>query len=299
MTEQKTILITGATAGIGRHAALHLAKQGHRVIASGRKAAALAELALEASADGAALETLELDVTDRASIAAAKETIDELTKGHGLDVLINNAGYGLAAPLAEATDADLRAQFETNVFGLMAVTRAFLPQMIARGAGRVLNVSSVGGRVTFPLMGAYHASKYAIEAMSDALRNELRPFGVDVVLIEPGAIQTGFMDRMNQALSPYKKDNSLYAPIFDRAEKVSQRTMDMAPGPMPVSKAIARAITARRPRARYVAPGYNLLMLAFMAILPTFIRDAIFRAAFGLSRRHLNPERSPLLTEAA
>jgi short-subunit dehydrogenase len=299
MSEQQTILITGAAAGIGRHAALYLAKKGHRVIASGRKASALAVLAVDAAKEGLSIEVVELDVTRRKSIAAAKARVDELTEGRGVDVLINNAGYGLAAPLAEATDADLRAQFDTNVFGLMAVTRAFLPAMLARGRGRILNVSSVGGRVTFPLMGAYHASKYAVEAMSDALRYELAPFGIDVVVIEPGPIQTGFVERMNQALSPYRHEGSMYAAIFDRAERVEHKTMAMAPGPMPVSRAIHRAVTARRPRARYVAPGHNLISLALLALMPTRLRDAIFRAVFGLSRRHLVPVRELAATESA
>jgi NADP-dependent 3-hydroxy acid dehydrogenase YdfG len=152
----KTILITGATAGIGKHVALHLARKGYRVFASGRNAAALERLASEAA--GTALETLRLDVTDAASIEAAREEIDRRTDGHGVDVLVNNAGYGLAGALEELADADIRAQFDTNVFGLVAVTRAFLPAMRRRGSGRVLNVSSVGGRITFPLFGAYTAA---------------------------------------------------------------------------------------------------------------------------------------------
>src|ERR1700733_9145953 len=168
------ILITGATAGIGRHAALHLAHAGHRVIATGRRKDALAALAKEAK--GTKLETMELDVTVASSIEAAKAEVDKRTDGYGLDVLVNNAGYGLMGPLEEISDADLRAQYDTNVFGLVAMTRAFLPQMRLRGSGRIVNVSSMGGRMTFPFMGAYNSTKYAIESMSDALRMELAPF---------------------------------------------------------------------------------------------------------------------------
>ena len=294
MSKKQTILITGATAGIGRAAAIYLAERGHRVIASGRREHAL--VALEAEAP---IETLRLDVTDDASIAAAKRTIDALTDGHGIDVLINNAGYGFAAPLAEASDADLRKQFDTNVFGLMAVTRAFLPQMIKRRSGRVINVSSIGGRITFPMMGAYHASKYALEALSDALRMELAAYGVHVSLIEPGPIQTEFVERMNEKADPYKHEGSLYANIYQRAARIEKRFMSFAPGPLPISKAIHRAVTARRPKARYVAPFSNVFMLAFLRLLPTRLRDSLCRAVFGLNTKQLQPPPAARLPQAA
>ncbi|HZO13890.1 MAG TPA: SDR family oxidoreductase [Polyangiaceae bacterium] len=284
---KQVVLITGATAGIGRHVALHLAARGHRVIATGRRASALVALEREARERGTTIETAVLDVTDEASIEAARVEIERLTDGHGLDVLVNNAGYGLAAPVVEATDADLRAQFDTNVFGLMAVTRAFAPSMMARGRGRILNVSSIGGRVTFPMMGVYHASKYALEALSDALRMELAPFGLDVVLIEPGPIKSEFTERMNQSADPYKNGDSLYQPIFARAEEIERRTMAMATGPEPIARAIAHAIESRRPRARYVAPRSSRFMLAFLRALPTRLADAIKRRVFGLDRARL------------
>ncbi len=287
MSTQQIIFITGATAGIGRAAAFFLAERGHRVIASGRKREALDAMQAEAEAAGLSLDTVALDVTDDASIAAAKARADALTGGRGIDVLINNAGYGLGAPVIEATDEDLRKQFDTNVFGLMAVTRAFVPDMIARGHGRVINVSSVGGRITFPMMGVYHASKYALEALSDALRMELQPFGVHVSIIEPGPIQTQFVATLNDQASPYKQPGSRYAPVFERAEVVEARTMAMAPGPLTVAKAIHRAATSRRPRARYVAPGHNLLTLALLKMIPVRWRDALMRAVFGLTSRRL------------
>ena len=162
--QKKTILITGATSGIGRAAAESLAQAGHDVIASGRKQGVLDELKAHV---GTNIRTVILDVTDTASIAKAHEDVLEMTDGEGVDVLINNAGYGLAGPLDQLTEEDLRAQFETNVFGLMATTKAFLPEMRDRGEGRILNVSSVGGRVTFPFLGAYHGTKYAVEAFSE------------------------------------------------------------------------------------------------------------------------------------
>ena len=186
----RTVLVTGATAGIGRHVALDLASRGHRVFATGRNAQALASLAAEATSRGLELSAVVLDVTSAQSIADAAAAVRAQTGGHGVDILVNNAGYGQGGPLLELSDATLRDQFDTNVFGLMAVTRAFVPEMLARGRGWILNVSSVGGRVTFPFFGAYHASKYALEALSDALRAELRGFGVHVAIIEPGPIES-------------------------------------------------------------------------------------------------------------
>jgi NAD(P)-dependent dehydrogenase (short-subunit alcohol dehydrogenase family) len=278
-----TILITGATAGIGRHAALHLARAGHRVFATGRKPAALAALAVEAA--GTKLETLELDVTRADSIEAAREEIAARTKGHGLDVLVNNAGYGLMGPLEEITDQDLRAQYDTNVFGLVAMLRAFVPQMRARGFGRVINVSSMGGRVTFPFMGAYNSTKYAVESLSDALRMELAPFGVSVSLIEPGAIKSDFADRAMGTTRPLT--GSPYAPILANADRMKKQFEATEVGPECVSRAIEKAATARRPRARYVAPGRTILALLMMRLLPTSWTDALLRIAVGLTRRKL------------
>jgi NAD(P)-dependent dehydrogenase (short-subunit alcohol dehydrogenase family) len=278
-----TILITGATAGIGRHAALHLARAGHRVVATGRKPAALAALAAEAA--GTKLETMELDVTHAGSIDAAVEEIARRTEGRGIDVLVNNAGYGLMGPLEEITDRDLRAQYDTNVFGLVAMIRAFVPQMRARGTGRVINVSSMGGRMTFPFMGAYNSTKYAVESLSDALRMELAPFGVSVSLIEPGAIKSDFAERAMATTRPLAA--SPYAPILSNAERMKKQFEATEVGPECVSRAIEKAATARRPRARYVAPGRTIFALLMMRLLPTSWTDRLLRVAVGLTRRKL------------
>jgi short-subunit dehydrogenase len=286
----KTILITGATAGIGRAAALSLARAGHVVIATGRRVEELAKLKTEAA--GAALHTVRLDVTSADSIAAAKRAVDELTQGRGIDALVNNAGYGLVGPLDSIADADLRAQFETNVFGLMAVTRAFIPAMRERGAGRIVNVSSMGGKVTFPFMGAYNATKYAVESLSDALRNELAPFGIRVSIIEPGAIHTEFADVSIGFTSKYSDPSNPYAAVMADAEKIRNQFEATAVGPESVVRAIERAITSRRPAARYVAPfRTNFFLLAFR-VLPTSWMDAILRAALGLTRKRLGTQRA-------
>lgn len=299
MSKSKTIVITGATAGIGRHAALHLAARGHHVIATGRRDNALQELAQQAAELAGRLDVVRLDVTDGASIRAAQVEVEQLVGERGVDVLINNAGYGQGAPLAEATDADIRKQFETNVFGLMAVTRAFLGGMIARRSGRVINVSSIGGRITFPMMGVYHASKYAVEALSDALRMEVAPFGVQVSIIEPGPIQTNFVATLNQEAEVYRQ-GSLYAAAFDQADNVEKQAMAMAPGPEVISRAIEKAVTARRAKARYVAPLSAHLTLKALQLVPLRLRDWMMRAMFGLTTKRLNaPPRDETALQAA
>jgi short-subunit dehydrogenase len=274
-----TVLITGATQGIGRHAALALTARGHRVIASGRNREALETLRVQEKA----IDVVQLDVTDVASIADATREVDRLTDGRGIDVLVNNAGYGLVGPLAEITDAKLREQFEVNVFGLMSVTRTFLPKMIARGSGRVLNVSSVSGRISLPLFGAYHASKWALETMSDSLRMELRPFGVHVVVIEPGTIRTEFVDRSRREANAVENPGSPYAPAYARVGQMADRLMAQAVGPEVISRAILRATEARRPKARYVAPFHAMVGLHLLRALPTWLTDAVMIRMTGLS----------------
>jgi NAD(P)-dependent dehydrogenase (short-subunit alcohol dehydrogenase family) len=162
MKASRIVLVTGATSGIGRATALHLAREGHRVFAVGRRREALDSLKAEAA--GLALECMVMDVTRADSIAVTKEAIERATDGHGIDVLVNNAGYGVGGPVEEVSDQAFRAQYETNVFGLMAVTRAFLPKMRARRWGRIINISSVGGRLTLPMLGVYNSTKYAMVA---------------------------------------------------------------------------------------------------------------------------------------
>ncbi|MDQ3370455.1 MAG: SDR family oxidoreductase [Myxococcota bacterium] len=293
-TTSKTILITGATAGIGRITALHLARQGHHVIASGRRPAELAKLAGEAV--GHTLDTLVLDVTSASSIASAVAAVGALTAGRGIDVLVNNAGFGILGPSSEISDAEMRRQYDTNVFGLMAVTRAFLPQMRERRSGRIINVSSVGGRLTLPYFGVYNSTKYAIESLSDALRYELRPFGIAVSLIEPGVIRTNFEATAVRNLEELQA--TPYAGALAKYEAMSKTADRFASEPIVIAKAIARAVNARRPSARYVAPFSTHFALLFQSIAPTFVWDWVMRKVGFLSARHLGVT-TPALTPAA
>jgi short-subunit dehydrogenase len=280
----KIILITGATAGIGRTTALHLAKEGHHVIATGRKQAQLKSLKTEAR--DTKLDTLTLDVTSAESIAAAVSAVDALTGGRGIDVLVNNAGFGVLGPTSEISDAEMRRQYETNVFGLMNVTRAFLPKMRDRRSGRIVNVSSVGGRITLPYFGVYNSTKYALESLSDALRYELRPFGIDVSLIEPGVIRTNFESTAVSNLDSMK--DTVYAGALAKYEDMSKLADKFASNPIVIAKAISRAVNARRPSARYVAPFSTNFVLMMSAVLPRFVWDWAMRKVGFLSAKHLD-----------
>jgi NAD(P)-dependent dehydrogenase (short-subunit alcohol dehydrogenase family) len=296
MSNSKIVLITGATAGIGRTTALYLAKLGHHVIASGRKPAELAKLETEALGRGGRLDTITLDVTSPASIAAAVEAVANLTDGKGPDVLINNAGFGVLGPTSEISDAEMRRQYETNVFGLMNVTRAFLPRMRERRAGRIINVSSVGGRITLPYFGVYNSTKYAVEALSDALRYELRPFGIDVALIEPGVIRTSF--ESTAAVGLQSLAGGPYRAAIARYDTMSKAADRFASNPIVVAKGIARAVEARRAAARYVTPRRTNFVFLLSAILPTSVWDWAMRKIGFLTPEALEVSAAPAAAPA-
>lgn len=277
MSSHQTILITGATSGIGRDAALHLSRAGHRVIATGRNQAALDTLVREA--DGK-VHGVRLDVTDEASIARAVVEVDAITGGRGIDVLINNAGYGQGGAVLDVDDAALRAQFDTNVFGLLGVTRAFAAKMVARRQGRIVNISSLGGRISLPLMGVYNSTKFAVEALSDAMRIELAPFGVDVVVVQPGSIRTRFSDTMQGTVKPER--TGPWAGVYERAERIVSGFERFSSGPEVISGVLLRVVEARRPRARYMAPFRETVAVVLGTWLPAFARDALLSRIFGI-----------------
>jgi NAD(P)-dependent dehydrogenase (short-subunit alcohol dehydrogenase family) len=285
MAERRTILVTGATSGIGRECALLLARQGHRVLATGRKKAELDRLAQEAA--GLELETFELDVADADSIARAASEVERRTEGRGLDVLVNNAGFGLMAPMELVTDDDLRRQFETNVFGLLRLTQQLVPAMRRRGAGKVINIGSMVGKLTLPLQGIYCATKHAIEAISDALRMELGPFGVRVTLVEPGAIRTSFERTIASTRASYEALDSPYRPAIVRYQQALEQSYRRSPGPECVARVVASIVRRARPRARYVTPWSGRLLLWLVGLMPTAWFDAVMRRALGLTPKEL------------
>lgn len=239
------ILITGASSGIGAATADALLARGHRVHAAARRIDSMEELGRA----GAVLHVC--DLADPASIDALAAGI--LAEGEGLDALVNNAGFGVFGSVEETPLEDARAQFEVKLFGLARLTRAFLPGMRERCRGRIVNVSSVGGRVHTPLGAWYHASEHALEGWSDCLRVELRPHGVGVVVVQPGAVRTGFHERFIEGLLRRSGDGP-YAD-FARRMAVSTRRASESPRATPpeaVAEVIVRALEAPRPRSRYL-----------------------------------------------
>lgn len=289
--QQSIVLVTGATSGIGRHAALYLARRGMHVFATGRRTDKLADLNREA--EDLDLDTLVLDVTSRESIAEARDTIAAATNGYGVDVLVNNAGYGEMGPVELVTDERLRAQFDTNVFGLMAVTRAFLPAMRERGHGRIINVGSIGGTITLPLFGAYNATKYALESLTDAMRLELAPFGIKISLIQPGPINTEFTPSAMGTADSHGLEGTVYAAAAQSVAKMGEMAEKTGVSPSCTSRAIYRAATSRWPRARYATPWFAAWGVALARLLPTWMRDAILRRSAGLTRKKLLAAANP------
>jgi NAD(P)-dependent dehydrogenase (short-subunit alcohol dehydrogenase family) len=251
------------------------------VYASARRPDTLEQLA------SAGCRTLALDVTDEDSMRAAVEAVQ---RAHGaVGVLVNNAGYSQSGAVESVALADVRRQFETNVFGALRLAQLVLPGMRAQGWGKIVNLSSMGGRLTFPGGGLYHATKYALEALSDALRFEVRGFGVDVIIIEPGLIITRFGDTASASVAQAAGDDSPYG-AFNRA--VAQRTRRAYRGPMArlggppeaVAESIVAARTASRPRARYPVTASARVLLGLRRLLPDRAWDASMRAQFPTPR---------------
>ncbi|HNC94796.1 MAG TPA: oxidoreductase [Myxococcota bacterium] len=248
MNSSRVVLITGCSSGIGKSTALHLQKAGWTVYATARKVKDLDELA------AAGCRTLALDVCSEESMVAAVAAIEA---EHGaVGVLINNAGYSQSGALEALPMERVRAQFETNVFGMIRLCQLVLPGMRRQKWGKIVNISSMGGKLTFPGGGIYHASKHAVEALSDALRFEVKAFGVDVIVIQPGLIKTGFAEAVATGMN-FPDKIPEYAEFH---KKVSQATKDvyekgpLAPlGGVPedVARTIEKAINAKSPRARY------------------------------------------------
>lgn len=273
--EVPVVLITGASSGIGRATAVLLAERGWSVFAAARKVEALSDLA------GERIAPLRLDVTDEASAAAAVERV--LAEAGRIDALVNSAGYAQLGPLEELTADEVRDQFETNTFGPLRMAQLVLPAMRAQGGGRLVNVSSMGGRVAHPFTGAYNASKFAIEGLSDALRLEVRPFGVRVVLVEPGSIRTNFNEvAIARAQRFVDDERSPYGFYFERFLLVMARTTPRGSSPARVATVIHRALTAPSPRARYVAGPDARVMVSLVAGLPSRTRDALLTGLTGL-----------------
>jgi NAD(P)-dependent dehydrogenase (short-subunit alcohol dehydrogenase family) len=254
--KSRPVLITGCSTGIGRATAERLADDGWNVHATARRPESIEDLAKRGC------KTHALDVTDEHSMVKAVEEVEE---DGPIGALINNAGYSQSGAIETIPMDSVRRQFETNVFGLMRMCQLVLPGMRGAGSGRIVNLSSMGGKLTFPGGGVYHATKHAVEALSDALRFEVREFGVDVVVIEPGLIVTEFGETAAGSLAeveehgPYSKFNADVAKVT--ANAYTGPMARLGAGPEAVAEKISKALTANRPSTRYkVTPSANVVM---------------------------------------
>ena len=281
MTEiSKAVLITGCSSGIGEETARRLAAKGWTVYATARRPEQLDELAKHGC------RTLALDVTDEGSMRTAVEAVEA---EHGaVGALVNNAGYSLSGAVETLPMDDIRREFETNVFGLVRMCQLVLPGMRGAGRGRIVNLSSMGGKLTFPGGGAYHASKYAVEALSDALRFEVAGFGVRVVVIEPGLILTRFGETAASTVpadAPSPNGEDAYGTFNATVGATTLAAYEgwmarFGAGPEAVAKVIERAITARRPRPRYPVTASARMLLGQRRLFGDRAWDAMMRTQF-------------------
>jgi len=267
----RVALITGCSTGIGRDLAQAMSVEGYRVVATARRVETLEEV-------NAAMR-LSLDVSSESSAKAAVERIKEV---YGrIDILVNNAGYAVVGAIEELREAELKAMFEVNLFGALRMIRLVAPLMRERGSGAIVNISSIAGRISLGLNGAYSATKYALEAASCALRMELRPFGIDVIVVGPGSIGTRF-DATVTALSRRMTENPLspYRGMYLGSEKAKTGMRSGEPGPEAVSSVVLKALAKRKPRDRYHA-GVTLLTRIFMGLGEVTRHRLLEKAFFG------------------
>jgi NAD(P)-dependent dehydrogenase (short-subunit alcohol dehydrogenase family) len=275
----KAVLVTGCSSGIGYATAAQLAEEGWKVYASARRPEAIADL------EEKGCQILALDVCDETSMSTAVGVVADAAGAVG--VLVNNAGYSQSGAVETVPIDEIRRQFETNVFGLVRMCQLVLPGMREQRWGKIVNIGSMGGKLTFPGGGLYHASKYAVEAISDALRFEVRGFGVDVILVEPGLIVTGFADAATATVAP-----DAGGPYARFNEAVAKQTVDAYKGPMSklgggpeaVAKTIAGALQSGRPKPRYPVTLSAHLMINQRRFTPDRVWDLIMRTQFPTPR---------------
>ncbi len=274
---KKSVLVTGASSGIGEAISVHLAREGFRVFAAARTEAALS--ALSGLGQGRITPVL-MDVTIDESVEDGLAEI--AAEGQPLYGLVNNAGIAVAGPVEAVPQSEWQRQFETNVFGLVRVSRAVLPQMRAAGGGRIVNIGSVAGRIVTPFMAPYGASKHAVEGLSDALRRECRGHGIAVSLIRPGVINTHLGEKEEESLRRFADQAEPYAEAIGAFLAWHGRQHPTAAPPSVVAEAVEHALTGRRPHARYTVPRSFLILVALRNFLPTRLFDRILERTIGL-----------------
>src|ERR1051325_6590201 len=271
--EKQVVLVTGCSTGIGRALARELGARGHRPFATARRLGSIADLAAEG------IDTLQLDVKNEASIRAAVQAVVDRTGR--LDVLVNNAGINVYGPVAEVPLESLRDMFDTNVLGLAAVTQAVFPHMADRRSGLIVNVGSVVGLLPTPFAGAYCATKSAVHTFSEVLRMEVRPFGIDVIVVQPGGVKSSIADSGARGLERYRSERSRYHRVYAGIEKRAYASQN---DPMPAEdfarELVAQAFTTPAPRVIRLGTGAD--RWARLAEMPGEQRDAMLSSNFGL-----------------
>ena len=278
-SDEQRVLITGASSGIGLVTALYLAERGYSVIGTSRSLDRLAELEEAASKRGLDVTSLELDVNSDAGVQAV---VPGVLEKHGtIDVLVNNAGYNLWGPAQSLSMEELKAQFETNLFATVRLAKAVLPGMIERRRGTIINVSSIAGRIATPFNGGYAASKFALEGLSEAMRVELWPLGVRVVLVEPGLFRTRLFE--NQVIAADVESADLpYRPYVDKYRARRRKFERLTADPVKVARVIHKAIRSRRPAFRYLVGREAWLGVYGKRFLPERLFQALLsRATIG------------------
>ena len=273
--DQQVVIVTGASAGIGEAGVRMLAREGATIVLVARRKERLDQLKQEIEAGGGRALAVEADITsaeDRRRIV--RETLSAFGR---IDALVNNAGYGQRGPIELVPVEAIRRNFETNLFSLIALTQLIIPIMREKGSGRIVNISSVAGRIASPLSSVYDATKHALEAVSDGLRGELAPFGIKVVIIEPGFIVTEFLDVANEVSREVVEQAGPYAASIARRNQSMQRLRKMAGTPDDIGKLIVKALTLANPRARYSAPGHAKVLIALRRFVPERLFDYINR----------------------
>jgi NAD(P)-dependent dehydrogenase (short-subunit alcohol dehydrogenase family) len=283
-------VVTGASSGIGRATAFYLAGKGFEVFAGVRKKSDADSLSAEAKEKEVDLKPLTIDVTKPRSIANAKATVQRRAGKRGVKGLVNNAGVGVGGPVEFLPLDDLRQQLEVNVIGHVAVTQAFLP-LLRKGQGRIVNITSIGGRLAHPFMAPYHVSKYGMEALTESMRVELQPWGIWVAAVEPGNIDTQIWEKADKEVKQKraglpKHGEKLYRQSLDAMDKVIAESDGVGNPPEKVAKKVFHALTAMRPKPRYLVGGDARSMLSARAVLPVRTYDRVRSRAAGLPKRN-------------
>jgi NAD(P)-dependent dehydrogenase (short-subunit alcohol dehydrogenase family) len=279
------VVVTGASTGIGRATALHLAGSGFTVFAGVRKPQDAETL----RSDSSSITPLILDVTNPEQLAAAVKTVEAAVGDKGLQGLVNNAGISGGAPTEFLPLDDLRGMLEVNVVGMVATTQAFLP-LLRQGKGRIVCIGSIGGRMAVPFLAAYSMSKAAVSALCDSLRGELRPWGIHVALVEPGAIKTPIWDKGLRGVEESMQGRwperalQLYGDTIPKLRTMTEKTASSAIEPVNVAKVVEHALTATRPRTRYLV-GKDARIQALVRRVPDRTRDAMVARMIGLPKK--------------